>query len=142
MSGGSASKEFGDLKKKYGELRGLYAKYFPKVEPKLVEELVSYGSDSDDSKDRLYALQVFSKEGSSLGRVKQYVADKTGRVPAEYEGGTHYVVNVYPTLDMIKDIQGFEEVKHISGDYTFGSYSMHSIHEHRGEDEASGIRQT
>ena len=141
MSGGSASKEFGDLKKQYGELHGMYEKYFPKVEPKLVEELVSVGSDSADSKDRLYALQVIGKEGSSLGRVKQYLSDKTGRVPTEYEGGTHYVVNVYPTLDMIKDIQGFEEVERISGDYTFGSYSMHGVHEHRGEDEASRVRQ-
>lgn len=139
MSGGSASKEFGDLKKQYGELRGMYEKYFPKVEPKLVEELVSVGSDSADSKDRLYALQVVGKEGSSLGRVKQYLSDKTGRVPTEYEGGTHYVVNVYPTLDMIKDIQDFEEVERISGDYTFGSYSMHGVHEHRGEDEANRV---
>jgi hypothetical protein len=141
MSGGSASKEFGDLKEKYGQLRSTYEKYFPKVEPKLVEELVSYGSNSADSKDRLYALQIIGKEGSSLGRVRQYLSEKTGRVPTEYEGGTHYVVNVYPTLDMIKDIRGFEEVERISGDYTFGSYSMHGIHEHRGEDEESRIRQ-
>ena len=141
MTDRAASKEFDDIKTKYGELHGMYREYFPKVEPKLVEELVAHGSNSADSKGRLYALQVIGKEGSSLERIHRYLLEKTGRVPTEYEGGTHYVINVYPTLDMIKDIQGFDEVEHIQGDYTFGSYAVHSIQDHRGEDEESRIRQ-
>ncbi|WP_337863193.1 hypothetical protein [Nitrososphaera sp.] len=28
-------------------------------------------------------------------------------MPTIYEGGRHYVINVYPTLDMLKDIQTY-----------------------------------
>jgi hypothetical protein len=67
---------------------------------------------------------------------------ETGRVPTEYEGGSHYVINVYPTLDMIKDLQGYDEVERIQGDYTFGSYAVHNIQMHRGEDEQSRIAES
>jgi hypothetical protein len=135
-------KEFEELKAAYDGLRGLYKKYFPKVDPKLVEELVAHGSNSADSKGRLYALQVMAREGEGLDRVHDYFMKETGRVPTEYEGGSHYVINVYPTLDMIKDVQGYAEVGHIQGDYTFGSYAVHNIHMHRGEDEQSRIAES
>lgn len=67
-------------------------------------------------------------------------------MPTTYEGGRHYVINVYPTLDMLKDIQTYPEVEQITGDHTLGSYAMHSIRMHRGggrrvEDEQGRIRE-
>lgn len=53
----SAKQEFEELRVAYDGLRGLYRKYFPKVDPKLV----AHGSNSADSKDRLYALQVIAR---------------------------------------------------------------------------------
>jgi hypothetical protein len=66
MSAGVARKEFDELKAAYNGLHGLYERYFPKVDSKLVEELVVHGSNSADSKGRLYALQVMAKEGKGL----------------------------------------------------------------------------
>ena len=107
MSGNfkSAQSEFDEIKAKQGELAGLYQKHFPKVDPRLVEELVSHGENSRNGHDRLYALQIIAKDGTDSGRAREYFLSKTGRAPAAYEGGRHYVLNLYLTLDMVKEFQ-------------------------------------
>lgn len=126
MSGNSTSaqKEFDEIRAEYTKLHGLYRKYFPKVDPKLVEEIISQTPSSAKSKGLLYALRVIATEGTNFDRVREYFIAKTGRVPTSYETEVHQVILVYPTLDMIKEIQGYEEVEHISGECTYVSYSV------------------
>lgn len=134
-----ASKEYEEIKAKYVELQSLFRKHFPKVDPRLLQEIVSHTSSSKENKDRMYSLQIIAKKGSDSEKARSYFISRTGKVPAAYEGGTHYVINVFPTLDMIKDIQNYPEVERITGDYTFGSSSVQLTHLHRGTDEESRI---
>jgi hypothetical protein len=144
MSGNfkNAQSEFDEIKAKQGELASLYRKHFPKVDPRLVDELVSHGENSRNGHDRLYALQVIAKDGTDSNKAREYFLSKTGRAPAAYEGGRHYVLNLYLTLDMVKEFQSSEAIEHITGEYTFGSYSVSQTQMHRGTDEQSGITET
>lgn len=130
-----ASKEYKEIKAKFTELQDLYKKHFPKVDPRLIQEIISHTSTSGENKVRMYSIQIIAKKGTDSEKARSYFISKTGKVPGVYENGTHYVINVFPTLDMIKDIQAYPEVEHITGEYTFGSSAVHSIHMHRGEDE-------
>lgn len=136
-----AQQEFDEMKRKLGELQALYKKHFPKVDPVLVEELVSNTDSSGDSKDRLYSLNVMAKEGTDPGRMRDYFLSRMGQAPTSLDGGRHYIVNVYPTLDMVKELQSLDAVEYIRGDYTFGTHAMHSAHLHRGPDEHRRIRE-
>jgi hypothetical protein len=136
-----AQKEYDELKAAYTSLQNLYKKHFPKVDPRLLQEIISHTLSSKDNKDRMYSLQIITKKGTDPQKARTYFLSRTGKVPGSYESGSHYVINVFPTLDMIKDIQNYPEVEHITGDYTFGSSAVHSIHMHRGEDEQSRIRE-
>lgn len=140
MSGNSsAQKEFDEVKAKYGELVSLYKKHFPKVDPHLVEDLVVHGSSSGNGNDRRYAVQVMAAEGTDSAKARDYFLSKTCKAPAEYEDGRHYLLNLYLTLDMLKELQGNDVVEHIIGDYTFGSYSVNLTQKHRGPDEQSRV---
>lgn len=116
------------MKRKLGELQALYKKHFPKVDPVLVEELVSNTDSSGDSKDRLYSLNVMTKDGIDPGRLRGYFLSMMGQVQTSLDGGRHYIVNVYLTLDMVKELQSLDAVEYIRGDYTFGTHAMHSAH--------------
>lgn len=134
-----AHQEYDEIKAAYQNLQSLYRKHFPKVDPKLLQEIISHTSSSAENKDRMYSLQVIAKRGTDPEKARSYFISKTGKVPGAYENGTHYVINVFPTMDMIKDIQNYSEVEYITGDYTFGSSAVQSIHLHRGTDEQSRI---
>jgi predicted component of viral defense system (DUF524 family) len=134
-----AQKEYDEIKGAYMQLRSLYRKHFPKVDPRLLQEIITHTSNSSENKDRMYSIQVIAKKGTDPEKARSYFLSKTEKVPATYEGGTHYVINVFPTLNMIKDIQSYSEVEEITGDYTFGSSSVQSTHTHRGIDEQERI---
>jgi hypothetical protein len=134
-----ASIEYQEIKAKYAELRQLYRKFFPKVDPRLIQEIISHSPSSKENDDRMFSIQVIAKKGTDPEKGRSYFLSRTGKMPGVYENGTHYVINVFPTLDMIKDIQAYDEVEYITGEYTFGSSAVHSIHLHRGEDEQSRI---
>ncbi len=134
-----AQKEYEEIKSKYAELHSMYKKYFPKADPRLIQEIISHTSTSRENKDRMYSLQVLAKKGTDPEKARAYFISRTGKVPSVYEHGTHYVINVFLTLDMIKDIQNYSEVENIKGEYTFGSSAVHSIHTHRSPDEESRI---
>jgi hypothetical protein len=91
MSGNSTSaqKEFDAIRAEYSRLHDLYKKYFPKVDPKLVEEIIFQTSSSRESKGLLYALRVIAKEGTNFESVREYFITKTGRVPTSYETEAH-----------------------------------------------------
>jgi hypothetical protein len=135
----SAQKEFDEINAKQAELASLYKKYFPKADPHLVEDLVVHGSSSGNGNDRLYSVQVMAADGTDSAKAREYFLSKTGKAPAEYEEGRHYVLSLYLTLDMLKELQGNDVVEHITGDYTFGSYSVNPSHKHRGPDEESRV---
>ncbi len=134
-----AQKEYDEIKGTYIALQSLYKKHFPKVDPRLLQEIISHTSNSKENKDRMYSLQVIAREGTDSERARSYFLSRTEKVPAAFEGGRHYVINIFPTLDMIKDIQAYPEVEYITGDYTFGSSSVQATHMHRGKDEQGRI---
>lgn len=135
----NADREYREIKAKHKEVAKLYEKHFPKVDKGLLSDLVENTPNSKENGGRLYELQILTKKGTDPEKIRTFFIEKTGRVPAPYEKGTHYLINEYATLDMIKDIQSMEETEHIMGDYTFGSYAVSQVHMHRGEDESKRI---
>ena len=134
-----AQKEYDEIKKLYSELQETYKKYFPKTDPRLIQEIISHTNNSKENKDRMYSLQVLAKKGTDPEKARAYFISRTGKVPSAYESGSHYVINVFTTLDMIKDIEKYPEVEYITEEYTFGSSAVHSIYTHRSSGEESRI---
>ncbi|MGD1835542.1 MAG: hypothetical protein ACPKQO_07455 [Nitrososphaeraceae archaeon] len=133
-----AEKAYKDLKLKHHELQDSYKKYFPKVNSKLLEDLLLYSKDYNKN-DHLYSIQVLAHAGTDPEKARRYFLEKTGQVPESYEKGTHYLVNMKITFELLADMQNYEEVKEINGDYVGPASSVSEIHRHRGEDEESRI---
>jgi hypothetical protein len=58
-------------------------------------------------------------------------------VPAAYEKGTHFLVNVKLTFELLKDIQSYPEVEFMTGGYIGTTSTVQQTHLHRGRDEQS-----
>lgn len=135
----NADNEYKEIKAKQEELNKMYADYFPKVDHGLLHDLIENTPNSKENEGRLYELQIIVKKGTDPEKIRSFFMERTGRVPASHEEGTHYRANEYATLDMIKELQNLEETEHVMGDYTFGSYAFSQIHRHRGHDESKRI---
>jgi hypothetical protein len=138
----NADKEYAEIKAVQKKLAKLYNKYFPKVDHGLLGDIISNTPSAKESGGRLYELQIITKEGTDPEKMRSFFIERSGKVPAHFEDGTHYLAQEYATLDMIKEIQNLSETEHIMGDYTFGAYAVSQVHRHRGEDEASRIAET
>lgn len=135
----NADREYREIKAKQKELGKLQQKYFPKVDRGLLNDLIEHAPNSKENNGRLYEIQVIAKKGTDPEKVRSFFMEKTGKVPTMHEDGTHYRLNEYATLGLIKEIQNMKETEHIMGDYTFGAYAFSQRHMHRGEDEGKRI---
>lgn len=138
----NADREYKEIKGKDKELMELYHKYFPKVDSGLLYDLIKNMPSSKENGGRLYELQIITRRGTDPEKIRSFFVERSGRVPASREENTHYHILEYATLDMIKEIQNLEEVEHIMGDYTFGSYAFSQVHRHRTRDQSEGITKT
>ncbi len=133
-----AQEAYEEIKARYLQLEAAIQKHFPKVDSKLVKELLTYSSSGNDA-SYLFSLEVLAKEGTSPEKARDYFIQKTGKAPAAYEKGTHFLVNVKLTLELLKDIQTYPEVEFITGGYVGVSSAVQQTHLHRGRDEQSRI---
>lgn len=133
-----AQEAYEEIKAKYLQLEAAVEKHFPKVDSKLVRELLTYNTSGSDA-SRLFSVEVLAKEGTNSEKARNYFISKTGKAPAAYEHGTHYLVNVKLNFELLKDIQSYPEVEYITGGYIGTTSSVQQIHLHRGRDEQSRI---
>jgi hypothetical protein len=138
MVSNDAQAAYTEIKAKYLELESAVQKHFPKADSKLVRELLMYSSSANEN-NRLFSLEVLAKEGTSPDKARDYFIERTGKVPQSYEHGTHYLVNVKLSFELLKDIQSYPEVEYITGSYVGPTSSVQQTHLHRGRDEQSRI---
>jgi len=125
--------EIEELRLQYQRLRKTYRNILPKVDPELIDDLLSREQE-DPGTTEMYTIEVFTKEGIDSEAARWYIFDKTGMMPAIYDKGTHFVTDQKLTLENLKEISDSDDVIEVTGEYTgsFGSNGpMHERHLHR-----------
>lgn len=119
-----------EIKNQFEELRKKYQDYLPKVDPKLIYDLLVRQRE-DPLITPMYMVEVFTKRGIDPQKEREYIIKKSGMVPAIYDNGTHYVTNQKLTIDMLKEISDPTDVLEVSGEYTSGNGGLGASHEQR-----------
>lgn len=82
---------------------------------------------------------MLAKEGTSTEKARNYFIQKTGKEPVAYERGTHFLVNVKLSFELLKGIQSYPEVEFMIGGYIGTTSSVQQTRLHRGDDEHNRI---
>ena len=76
------------------------------------------------------------EDGGIDAHTIRHIWNTTGRMPAIYDNGTHYVTNQRLTLETLKRLNDFEHVLKVTGEYSgSGHTSTASTHECSTEDQ-------
>jgi hypothetical protein len=121
--------ELFELKDQFEELQKKYRQYLPNVDPALLDDLLLRQMENPGVAP-MYMVEVFTKPGLDVEKVRQTIISRTGQAPAVYDNGTHYATHHRLTLDLLKEISGSEGVIEITGEYSgdFGNWAP--SHEH------------
>jgi Carboxypeptidase regulatory-like domain len=106
---------FEELQKKYEEL-------LPKVDHKLINDLLLRQMENPGSAP-MYMVEAFLEPGTDIQKVKQTILQETGMAPAIYDNGTHIAVHHPLTLEMLERISNKEGVIEVTGEYDTGSWA-------------------
>jgi hypothetical protein len=116
---------FEELQKKYQEL-------LPKVDPKLLNDLLLRQTENPGVAP-MYMVEVFLEPGIDSQKVRETILQETGVTPAIYDNGTHIAVHHTLTLEALKRISDKEGVIEVTGEYDTGSWA--ASHEHRSHED-------
>jgi len=122
-----------DIRIAFQGLQTLYETYLPKVDPRLINDLLSR-EQQGQADAPFYMVEIFTKSGIDEEAKREYILGKTGMVPSIHDKGTHYVTNHRLTLELLGELAEPEDVLEISGDYTGGLTGIGSSHT-RGKDD-------
>ncbi len=129
-SSASAKEEvvgLGELKDQFEELQKKYEQILPKVDPKLINDLLLRQMENPGSVP-MYMVETFLEPGTDIQKVKETILQETGMVPAIYDNGTHVAAHHSLTLDILERISNREGVIEVTGEYDTGSWA--ASHEH------------
>jgi hypothetical protein len=130
------------LKKSAMELESQYSAMFPKVSPKLIADLLRVQRENPNELP-IFTLEVFTKKveygGIDADTIREHIWNTTGRMPAIYDNGTHYVTNQRLTLETLKRLNDFEHVLKVTGEYSGGGNAS-TAPEHEYSVELEAIR--
>lgn len=114
------------LKKSAMELQSQYSAMLPKVSPRLIEDLLGVQSENPN-KIPIFTLEVFTRKAEEGGidadTIREHIWNTTGKMPAIYDNGTHYVTNQKLTLETLKRLNDFEHVLKVTGEHFGGGYT-------------------
>jgi hypothetical protein len=119
-----------EIRNQFEELQKKYKDYIPKVDPKLIYDLLVRQRE-DPLNTPMYMLEVFTKQGIDPQKEREYIIKKSGMVPTIYDNGTHYVTNQRLTIDMLKEISHSNDVLEVNSEYTGGVGGLGASHEQR-----------
>lgn len=109
------------IKKSAMELESQFFTWLPKINPRLITEVLRVQRENPH-KIPIFTLEVFTKKvgegGIDCDIIKEHIWNTTGKMPAVYDNGTHYVTNQRLTLE----INEFEHVLEVTGEYFGGGY--------------------
>ncbi|MDQ4101221.1 MAG: carboxypeptidase-like regulatory domain-containing protein, partial [Thermoproteota archaeon] len=129
------------LQKQFEELQKKYEEVLPKVDPKLITDLLLRQMENPRSVPPIYMVETFLEPGTDIQKVRETILQETGMAPAIYDNGTHIAVRHPLTLDMLERISNREGVIEVTGEYDTGSWA--ASHEHssrRKREEAAQSR--
>lgn len=104
-----------DIKTKYNELMDAFSKHFSKVDPKLLMALLARLRENP-GKLPMFTIEVFTKPGTDANAASRMITSKTGKVPAVFDKGTHYVTDQPLSLEILEEISNDNDVIAIKGD--------------------------
>ena len=119
------------MREQFSELQKTYSKVLPKVDPVLINDLLGRETSSTAEKPFSYTIEVFTKDGIDTEIAKNYIYEKTGKMPSLLDNGTHYVTTQNLTLGILKEISESEDVVDIRGSYCGGIGIQASYYEHK-----------
>jgi hypothetical protein len=122
--------ELQELRLEYQKLQETYRKILPKVDPNLIDDLLSR-RQKDPYTEPMYTIEVFTRDGIDTEAARWYIFGKTDMMPAIYDHGTHFVTDQKLTLEMLKEISDSGNVIEVTGEYSdiFASNGpMHECH--------------
>jgi hypothetical protein len=126
-----------EIRKFFQGLQTLYQTYLPKVDPVLINDLLTRQQKNPNTDNApFYMVEIFTKHGTDEEAKREFIIRKTGMAPAIYDKGTHYVTNQRLTLELLNELAEPEDVIKITGDFTgnlSGVGASHSWRETRGE---------
>lgn len=122
--------ELQELRLQYQRLQETYQKILPKVDPNLIDDLLSR-RQKDPYTEPMYTIEVFTRDKIDTEAARWYIFGKTGMMPAIYDHGTHFVTDQKLTLETLKEISDSDDVIEVTGEYS-GSFAsngpMHECH--------------
>lgn len=126
--------KFEELKKSAMALESQYSTMLPKVSPRLIAELLRFRKENPNRLP-IFTLEVFTKKtedgGIDSDTIREHIWNTTGKMPAIYDNGTHYVTNQRLTLETLKRLNDFEHVLKVTGEYSGCGYaSTSNTHEY------------
>jgi hypothetical protein len=125
--------ELYELRLQHQRLRETYRKILPKVDPQLIDDLLSREQQQEEKEDPdnrpMYTIEVFTREGVDTEVSRWYIFEKTGMMPAIYDHGTHFVTDQKLTLETLKEISDSDDVIEVTGEYSGSFASNGPTHE-------------
>jgi hypothetical protein len=107
-----------EIRKFFHGLQTLYQTYLPKVDPNLVNDLLSRQQHQKDNDSApFYMVEIFTKK-TDEEKKREYIIRKTGMAPSIHDHGTHYVTNHRLTLELLNELSEPDDVIEVTGDYT------------------------
>ena len=119
------------MKEQFSELQKTYIKVLPKVDPVLLNDLLGRETSSTAEEPFSYTIEVFTKDGIDKEIARNYIYEKTGKMPSLLDNGTHYVTTQNLTLEILKEISDSEDVVDVRGSYCGGTGIQASYYEHK-----------
>jgi hypothetical protein len=129
--------ELREIKRAFQGLQTLYETYLPKVDPALINDLLSR-QQKKPGDSPFYMVEIFTKPRIDEEAKRNYILSKTGMVPSIHDKGTHYVTNHRLSLDLLKELSEPDDVLEITGDYTGGLTGVGSSRTRGKDDEVYG----
>src|SRR5919107_3553376 len=115
-----------DLKGVVMKLQTECSTMFQKVSPRLIQEVLSV-QRLNPNQIPMFTLEVITKKAGEGGidcdTIREHIWNTTGKMPAIYGNGTHYVTNQMLTLETLKRLNDFEHVLKVTGEYSGASYA-------------------
>jgi hypothetical protein len=121
-----------EIRKFFQGLQTLYDTYLPKIDPELINDLLSRQYNDPES-EPFYMVEMFTKDRTDEEAKREFIIRKTGMAPAIYDKGTHYVTNQRLTLELLHELAEPEDVIKITGDFTGNLSGVGASHSRREE---------
>jgi hypothetical protein len=122
-----------DLKEKFNAYENAMKTCLPKVDPKLVTELLQL---LKKDKAPMYTLEIFLNTNANIDEIRDRVASETGEVATFFDNGTHMVAAHRITLEQLEEISSHEDVDEIKGTHiTRGTASIGPVFERTRDEE-------